>query len=174
MKRRPWFALLFAIGMLTTAVAGGGQELVPELAIFEGLVDTSWTGRFTSTPAPPFDHAIEWSVILDGHVVQWSKRVDAVDFSMETFFYWDADLEAVAFTQLVSNGIHGKGYVESIEGGIALVGLAMQMTGIVDFKQTFVLTEEGTLEDRYYTRSGDDWVPEHVIVYRLSREDSDE
>ena len=149
MRRNGWRAVPLTIGILTAAVAASGQDLIAELAIFDGLVGTSWTGRFTSTPAPPFDHIIEWNVILGGHVVQWSKRVDALGFSMETFFYWDAELETVAFTQLVSNGIHGKGRVETVEGGIALVGVAMQSFGIVDFKQTFVVTEQGTLAVSY-------------------------
>ena len=153
--------------VMTLACAAVGQELVGPLAPFEPLVGTSWIGRFTSSPAPPFDHLIEWKAILGGQAVQWTKRVKAVGFAMETFFYWDAELGAVAFTQLTSNGIHGKGVVEFDDGVIALVGVAMQTWGLVEFRQTFEILSDGTLEDRYYTRVGADWSPEHVISYSL-------
>jgi hypothetical protein len=159
-----------ALGVLTVVVALAAaalsQELVEPLGAFELLVGTTWIGRFTSSPAAPFDHWIEWKAVLGGQVVQWTKRVEAVDFTMETYFYWDAELRSVAFTQLASNGIHGKGVVEFEDGVIALVGGAMQTLGRVEFRQSFEIMSDGSLEDRYYTRSGSGWCPEHVIVYR--------
>ncbi len=154
------------------AVFAMGQQLVAPLAAFEPLVGTSWIGRFTSSPAPPFDHLIEWEAILDGQVIRWSKRVEAVGFAMETFFYWDRELEAVAFTQLTSNGIHGKGVAEIEDGMIVLVGVAMQTWGSVEFRQTFEFMPDGTLEDRYYSRAGMSWSPEHVIVYQTTSEET--
>jgi len=159
-------ASVVLIAVVALAAAASSQELAEPLAAFEPLIGTSWIGRFTSSPAPPFDHRIAWEAILDGQVVQWTKRVEAVDFTMETFFYWDAELGAVAFTQLANNGIHGKGVVGFEDGVIALVGVAMQTWGLVEFRQTFEVMEDGTLEDRYYSRVGVDWSPEHVIVYR--------
>jgi len=149
------------------ALGGAGQQPIGPLAAFEPLVGTSWIGRFASSPAPPFDHWIAWSTLLGGQGVQWSKRVEQMGFSMETFFYWDGELDAIAFIQLASNGIHGKGVVEITDGGFALVGIAMQPTGIVSFRQTFERLSEGVLEDRYFRRTGDGWLTEHVIVYRL-------
>ena len=153
--------------VVTLACAAVGQELVGPLTPFAPLVGTSWIGHFTSSPAPPFDHLIEWKAILDGQVVRWTKRVEAVGFSMETFFYWDAELDAVAFIQLSSNGVHGRGEVEFEDGVIALVGVAMQTWAPVEFRQTFEVLSDGTLEDRYYTRVGTKWSPEHVISYSL-------
>ena len=157
--------------VVALAAAALSQELAEPLAAFEPLIGTSWLGRFTSLPAPPFDHRIEWKAILDGHVVQWAKRVEAVDFTMETFFYWDAELGAVAFTQLANNGVHGKGVVEFENGVVTLVGVARQTWGLVEFRQTFEIMEDGTLEDRYYSRCGADWCPEHVIVYRTEADE---
>jgi hypothetical protein len=157
--------------VVALAAAALGQGLAEPLAAFEPLIGTSWIGRFTSLPAPLFDHRIEWKAILDGRVVRWTKRVETVDFTMETYFYWDAELGAVAFTQLASNGIHGKGVVEFENGVVTLLGVAMQTCGLVEFRQTFEITEDGTLEDRYYSRAGSDWCPEHVIVYRTEADE---
>ncbi len=161
-------ALIVFVAAVALTVIVVSQELVEPLAAFEPLVGTSWIGRFTSSPAPPFDHLIEWKAILGGHVVQWSKRVEALDFAMETFFYWDKELDSVAFTQLAGNGFHSRGVVEFENGLIALVGVVMQAWGIAEFRQTFEIMPDGTLEDRYYSRAGTDWSPEHVIVYQMS------
>ena len=167
MHRSRRTSLIVLVVVVALAAAAASRELAEPLTAFEALVGASWIGRFTSSPAPQFDHLIEWEAILGGQVVQWTKRVDAVDFSMETFFYWDTELGAVAFTQLTSNGIHGKGVVEFEDGLIALVGVAMQSWGLVEFRQTFEIMSDGTLEDRYYSRVGTNWSPEHVIVYSL-------
>lgn len=126
-------ALIALVAAIAFPVAVVSQELVGPLAAFEPLVGTSWIGRFTSSPAPPFDHLIEWRAILDGQVVQWSKRV-----------------------------------VEFENGLIALVGVVMQAWGIAESRQRFEIMPDGTLEDRYYSRAGTGWSPEHVIVYRPS------
>ena len=160
-------ALIVLVAAIAFPAVVASQQLVGPLAVFERLVGTSWIGRFTSSPAPPFDHLIEWRAILGGQVVQWSKRVEALGFAMETFFFWDKELEAVAFTQLTSNGVHGKGVVEIEDGAIALVGVAMQTWGVAEFKQIFEIMADGTLEDRYHSRAGTGWSPEHVIVYRM-------
>ena len=156
---------LLLIATLLTSVAAASANLHDTLAPLGCLVGSSWTGRFLSTPAPPFDHEIEWSAALGGHVVKWLKWVDELEFAMETAFYWDAAVETIAFTQLASNGIHSRGTVEAEGGKIALVGFSIRPSGAVEFRQTFEIMPDGTLEDRYYSRGSDGWIPEHVIVY---------
>ena len=164
--RRLICCVISVLAVLATPVVG--QGLVDALAPFEPLLGTSWTGRFVSQPAPPGDHSVEWRTILSGQAVQWSKRVEALDFAMETFFYWNAELDAVAFLQLTNRGVVGEGVV-AFEGAlIALEGVVQQPTGPTEFRQTFELLPDGTLEDRYYRRVGDGWHPEHVIVYQSS------
>jgi hypothetical protein len=126
MQRSRWTAPIALIVFVAAATVAVGGQLITPLAAFESLAGTSWIGRFTSSPAPPFDHEIKWTVILDGQVVRWTKQVEALAFSMETFFYWDKDLDAIAFMQLGSNGIHSKGVVELDNEAITLVGVAMQ------------------------------------------------
>jgi len=150
----------------TLAVGGAGHEPIGPLAVLAPFLGTSWVGRFTSTSAPPFDHRIETQSILSGQVVRWSRSIDELGFSMGTFFYWDREIDAVAFAQLASDGIHAKGVVEITAAGFALVGVALQPTVMLSFRQTFDILEDGTLEDRCFRRAGDAWLPEHVIVHR--------
>lgn len=160
--RAGWILLPLYAALCVPALA---QGLIEELEGFAGLTGTTWVGRFTSEPAPPFDHVIQWEKILSGQAVRWSKRVDAVGFAMETVFYWDGERDAVAFLQLASNGVHGEGIVVFEEAVISLEGQALQPGGRVAFRQTFEILPDGHLEDRYYRRIGDRWAPEHVIVY---------
>ena len=157
---------LVMIAALLMSLPVAAIDLHDTLAPLGPLVGPSWIGRFVSTPAPPFDHEIEWSAALGGHVVKWMKWVDELDFTMETAFYWDAEAETIAFTQLASNGNHSRGTVEWADGRIALIGFSMRPSGPVGFRQTFEIMPEGTLEDRYYSRGSNAWIPEHVIVYR--------
>jgi len=158
------FALVMIAALLMPLTAAA-FDLHDSLAPLAPLVGTCWIGCFVSTPAPPFDHEIEWSAALDGHVVKWVKRVDELDFAMETVFYWDAEAEAIAFTQLASNGNHSRGTATSEDGKIALIGTSIRPSGLVEFRQTFEIMPDGTLEDRYYSRGSAGWIPEHVIVY---------
>jgi len=156
---------LMLIATLLASLAATGTDLQEPLAPLGPLVGTSWLGRFVSTPAPPFDHEIEWTVTLDGHVVRWMKRIGDLGFTMETLFYWDSEAEAIAFTQLASNGIHSRGTVASEDGRIALVGHSIRSGALVAFRQTFAILPDDTLEDCYFSGGPDGWIPEHVIVY---------
>ena len=151
--------------ILLTSLAATAIDLQDTLAPFESLVGTSWIGHFISTPAPPFEHEIEWNSTLRGHVIQWSKLVYALDFTMETFFFWDAEADTIVFTQLSSNGVHSRGTVESQDGKIELVGTIMHPWGVEEFRQTFEIMPDGTLTDRYYRQGVSGWIPTHVIVY---------
>ena len=164
-----WVAL---IAVLLVAAGAAAQEPIDEMAIFEPLLGSAWAGRFQDSSAPQVDHVVEWNTILDGQVVRWSKRVDALGFEMETTFYWDRELAVVTFVQLASSGVHGQGTAWMEEGRLVLSGVSGQTSGAVEFRQTFEILADGTLEDRYFRRAGDAWAPQHVIVYdRVRKED---
>jgi len=165
-KKLLLLALLLTFGFTTCAEC---QDLTSTLAAFVPLIGPSWIGDFISRPSLSFDHFMEWSVILDGQVVQWSKRVPEIGFIRETFFYWDEDLAAVAFTQLANNGRHGKGVVEVDDSVITLVGIATSTAEVVEFRQSFQITDDGTLEDRFFSLKNGVWELEHVIIYHQSQ-----
>jgi len=163
-------SFLAVFSILGSAVIASAQPPIDELAIFETFVDTAWTGRFQDVRAPQVDHVIEWSAILDGQAVRWSKRVDALGFSMETTFYWDRERAAVAFVQLGNNGVHGHGTAWLEDNLLVVVGVSRQASGSVAFRQTFEILADGSLEDRYYRKSQEVWAPQHVVVYHRSSE----
>lgn len=164
-------ARAFLLTLMSVIVFGGAaaaQELATPLAGFSPFIGIPWTGRVVSHPTPPGDHALAWAVTLNGHVVTASKTVTPVGFSLEILFYWDKELDCVAFVQLSSNGLHAKGTAEVVDGVITLEGLAGQAEGMRPFRQTFQILPDGTLEDRWYAGSAAGWIPQHVIVYRAA------
>ena len=164
--------LIAVISVALLAAVSLGQEPVDELSIFRPLIGTGWSGHFQDSWATQADQVIEWKTILNGQVVRWSKQVEELGFSMETYFYWNPGLGSIAFVQLCSNGNHGEGAVETEDHVLALVGISNQASRAVEFRQTFEITADGTLEDRYFSRSGDGWAPQHVIVYSPAQEQS--
>ena len=154
-----------AIAVVMFGVFCAAQTPIDELTIFEPFVGTSWIGRFQDRTVIQADHLIDWTALLDGQAVRWSKRVEELGFTMETTFYWDRERQAIAFTQLASNGNHGEGTATAEGCLLILVGVSRQASGSLEFRQTFEIMDDGTLEDRYYRRAGDGWSPSHVIVY---------
>jgi len=158
-------SLIAMIVVAWMALVSMAQELVDELAMFEPLVGTAWSRRFQDHWVTQSEHVIEWEATVGGQVVRWSKRVEELGFSMETFFYWDSAAGRVAFVQFASNGNHGEGVVETEGRVLVLIGTSKRGSTSMEFKQTFEIVEDGTLEDRYFSRAGDGWAAEHVIVY---------
>lgn len=167
MRRCTSSILVALIAVASMAVASLAQELIDDPAIFEPLVGTTWSGRFQDHRVTQAEHVIEWNAILGGQVVRWSKRVEELGFSMETFFYWDSAIGTLAFVQFASNGNHGEGVVEMEDRTLVLIGISMHAAGSMGFKQTFEIMEDGALEDRYFRRAEDGWAPQHVIIYSL-------
>jgi len=173
MRTRGMIVLTVLLSLACAAQASCEQPIEP-LAGFAPLLGTHWMGHFVSLPAPPFEHFITWDLALSGQVIRWLKTVDDVGFVMETYFYWDRIRETIAFVQLCNNGIHGTGVAEVADDTLTLLGVAMQPSGAIEFRQTFEQLEDGALVDRYDTRAGDAWSPEHVIVYTLVPEEGTE
>ena len=160
--------------VLLIAACVAAQAPIDEMAIFQPLLGSAWVGRFRDPSAPQVDHVIEWSTILDGQVVRWSKRVDALGFEMETTFYWDRELATVRFIQFASNSVHAQGTARTEKGALVLLGVSEQPSGSFEFRQTFEILADGTLEDRYFRRAGDAWAPQHVIAYDRARKEDHE
>jgi len=159
-----------AMAVVTLTALCAAQTPIDELTIFEPFVGTSWIGRFQDRTVIQADHLIDWTTLLDGQAVRWSKRVEELGFTMETTFSWDREREAIAFTQLASNGNHGEGTAAAEGCLLVLVGVSRQASGALEFRQTFEIMDDGALEDRYYRRAGDGWSPSHVIVYHRLQE----
>jgi hypothetical protein len=103
--------------------------------------------------------------MLDDKAVKSTKVVASLNFRMETYYYWDWEKDSVSFLQLTSRGIFSRGKVNLDEGKIVLLGRGIRPNGVSEFKQTFAIRLDGTLEDYFYRKEDGRWEQGHLIEY---------
>lgn len=166
MKHAKVYALLITFtSFLLSARMAGGQEPVDILSMFRPLIGRTWAGHFVGSSDSELKHVIRWEKILNGSVVKSTKTVAALDFQMETYFYWDWEKEHIAFLQLTSRGIFSRGTAGFINGKIELSGTGIKPNGVSEFKQTFEIKSDGSLKDYYYRKENGEWLQGHLIEY---------
>jgi len=141
------------------------EGLDEHLLLLQPLMGKTWIGHYDGPSDSELEHAIHWAPILGGKVVKSTKQVASLDFSMETFYFWDWEKEAVSFLRLTSRGIFSRGTVSVDEGGVTLLGMGIRPNGVSEFKQTFVIRAGGTLEDYFYRKEDGRWEQGHLIKY---------
>jgi hypothetical protein len=156
--------------LLVVVSAGFSQELDEHLLILQPLIGATWVGHFLESADSGLVHVVRWEPILNGKVIRSTKEVAALNFRMETLYFWDWENETISFLQLSSGGTFSEGTVALAEKKITLSGRGIRPNGVSEFKQTFEIRPNGTLEDYYYRRDDDEWVQGHRIVY--SRQDN--
>ncbi|GEM_PF-1603265 len=143
---------------------GAIQEPVEQLQFLSPLLGTTWTGRF-EPPGPSFDHVIRWEPILDGHAIRMVKDVEAADFRMETIYVWDPQAGNVSYLTQTNSGQISTGIVRAENGLIIQEGVNHYDDPVTEYRYTFTVTPDGTLEDRFYHREEGAWIQGHLIVY---------
>jgi hypothetical protein len=151
--------------LLLVASVGFSQELDEHLLMLQPLTGFTWGGHFVESSDSGLVHVVRWEPILNGNVIRSTKEVTALNFRMETLYYWDWEKETISFLQLTSRGIFSRGTVALAENRITLLGRGIRPDGISEFKQTFEIRPDGTLQDCFYRRDDGEWVQGHQIVY---------
>jgi len=158
------FFLTIAVSFLSAGVSTG-QELDEHLMMFHSLQKTVWTGHYVNSADSELVHTVRFEPILDGKVVRSTKDVAALNFKMETYYYWDWEKETIKFLRLTNRGIFSNGRLTQDGDIITLSGMGTRPGGVSEFKQTFELRSNGKLSDHFYRKEKDDWVKGHVIEY---------
>ncbi|UCG52809.1 MAG: hypothetical protein JSW58_04450 [Candidatus Latescibacterota bacterium] len=158
--------LLLVITMVVSgASAGLGQELDEHLRMLKRLTGATWVGHFVNSSDSELTHVIRWEPILNGNAIRSTKDVAALDFKMETLYFWDWENETISFLRLTSRGIFSRGTVVLEDDRITLLGTGVTSKGVSEFKQTFEIRSEGTLQDCFYRRDNGQWLQGHLIEY---------
>jgi hypothetical protein len=147
------------------ASVGISQELNEHLQMLRPLTGVTWVGHFTESSDSGLVHIVRWESVLNGAVVRSTKEVTALNFRMETLYFWDWEKETISFLQLTSRGIFSRGTVEFAEDKATLSGRITRPNGVSEFKQTFKIQPDGTLHDYFYRKEDGQWVRGHFIVY---------
>jgi hypothetical protein len=141
------------------------QEFDEHLLMLRPLAGETWVGHFVNSSDSGLVHVIRWEPILNGKVVKSTKEVAALDFTMETYYFWDWEKENISFLQLTSRGIFSRGTVTLDEAKITLSGRGIRSKSVSGFKQTFEIQSDGKLQDCFYRKNNDEWVQGHLIEY---------
>lgn len=151
---------------IAAALQSVTRELDPRFDFLEPVIGKRWTGRYI--PAEPdehFDHRISWEPILDGTAVRCRKQVAALDFEMETTYYWDATSNSIVFVSLTNRGQMSSGTVQSEGDRFVLLGSGGTADAVRNFKHTFEVRPDGVLHDRFFLDEGQRWMQGHLVEY---------
>lgn len=150
--------LFFAAAVLS-------EEIDEHLLMLAPLVGDKWVGHFVNSPDSGLVHVVQWEPILDGKVIKSTKEVATLDFAMETYYFWDWQEERMSFLQLTSRGVFSRGTVAFEEGKITLSGTGVRPKSVSEFRQTFEIQADGTLQDYFYRKENGEWRAGHLIEY---------
>jgi hypothetical protein len=139
------------------------------------LLENTWIGKYADAPEEDLDHVVRWEEILDGRAIRYTKEVPQVGFSAEGLYYWDPVDSTLAFLMLSSKGHVGEGTISTDAGMITLKGVTVYGLDSYEFRTTFEVREDGTLEDKYYRKYSTGWRQGHLIrhVPRTGRAEGD-
>jgi hypothetical protein len=162
-------ALVAAIVILFTfsvSAAGDDPALSKRVGILSPLFGQEWVGTSVSDEAREFTYRQKWELILEGHAVRAIKQVDEVGFALETLFYWDPGSSQVAFVSISNSGQTAMGTASALGDTVQLTGNMLMPEENREYRYTFVVTEEGDLEERFFLRPGKKWRERQFVGYR--------
>ncbi len=171
MKTKLCAALMVLALIVVSVVPVAGQELDDNMAIFGSFVGHSFVGHYSNPEDSHYVHVLRIEPTLDGHAVRISKNVEELSFEMETLFYWDAEKQQIAYLSATNKGQTSRGTVILDSGQIILNGENVRKDGNREYRQSYEVLSTGTLEDRFYLKSDDEWQQRHLIVMKKTKDD---
>ncbi len=147
--------------------AASAETLAPELEFLRPLLGPPRVGSYIDSAPGELEMTVQWEVAHGGHVVRFTKSVPEAAFTSETLYYWDMVDGRVVFVSVSSRGIMSRGEVREERGSIVLVGVETWADQDIEFRLTFTALPGRTIRDVYERFEGEDFVPGHVIEYRL-------
>jgi len=154
-------ALLVACLVLCCTATVSSQSLSDNLKMFEPLIGKEWVGELDG-----LEMISNYKIILNGQAVRRVSAAPELDYSSEMVVFWEPQKKAVAFHEVTSRGHLTRGTVSNEEDLIVLTGSLVRPQDIIEFRNTFELTSDGTLIDTYYVSENDEWEERHLVESR--------
>lgn len=146
----------------------GGQEDLETL--YEPFLGKTWVGHFQNSDDSTLTHIIKFETILDGKYIKMSKSVPEVNFSMETYIYFDKTDGKYKSLTLNNRGISHTSEIFPKDGIIFREGMSTWDEQPFKFRNTFEIKADGTMHDYFYSLQGEKWVQGHFIIYLVKPE----
>ncbi len=167
----PAFVLLLLLRSFNLICA---QDFNPRLASFLPLAGKTWEGDLLSPDGEKISTVVlTFELFGEGNALKIRRQSSFNGMVGEGFFYWN-DVEA----EIHSFFIEQSGVFQT--GSVAWAGNTFTIEGIMTwptkkeqgvkqsygFKNSFELTPEGNLIDRWFMNAFGPWLPGHTIVFR--------
>jgi len=139
-----------------------GQELDEHLRLLAPIANKNWEGEM-----PRFGEGakreVMWKVIWSGKAIKQTTEVKMLHSISEAYFYWDSDKQEIGVFSITSNGNFFHGHAIEDDGKILIYGSITFPDEKLEFRNTFELTEEGKLIDKWFTFRSGEWIPGHTF-----------
>jgi hypothetical protein len=158
-------ALGLTVAALATAPSGASaQTLAEPLRFLQPLLGREWTGELRSPDGrASYRTTALFQRHFEGTVVKLTTATPEIGASAEGFFYWDREAGRVAVFLINSGGIFQRGYAALEDGVVTVRGTITFPERTFEFRNTFELTADGRLVDRWFQNAFGDWRPGHVV-----------
>ena len=109
-----------------------------------------------------------WDVIWEGKVVKYVSNVKELNNFSEGYFYWDPEKKEIALFIINSRSIITQGHVQKEDGKILMYGHVKFPDRTLEFRNTFEMTDDGKLIDRWFRFEDGEWKAGHVVELKIS------
>jgi len=148
--------LIILLGVLFCTARTDAQNLIPELKVFEQIVDQEWIGRFDN-PEETMEIFLNIEAILNGSAIRKTQTIPVAKYSSETLIYWDPEAKAIAFIHITNNGYLSRGYITPKDTVLLSEGTQYGPDGFYrKTRSETIFREDGT----FVEKAG------HTIIYK--------
>jgi hypothetical protein len=159
-------AILF---VLLSAPSISGQVLDEHLKLLAPLINKNWEGDMPRL-GEGAKREVMWKAVWNGKAVKQTTEVKKLQSVTETYFYWNSDKHEIGVFSITSNGNFYHGHAIEEDGKILIYGDIIFPNEKLKFRNTFELTEEGKLIDRWFTFKSGEWRPGHTFELSEKKE----
>ena len=151
---------------ILTNLSAIAQTLDENLKILEPLINKEWEGKLKSPDgSQAWQTKHTYTPLWDGTIVKLSEITPERDATSEGYFYWDREEQKIAVLVVNEKGIYKKGFVTEEDGIITINGKISFPERTFDFKNTFEITADGKMIDRWFQNAFGSWMAGHVIEF---------
>lgn len=164
--------IIFSITLLLSINCLGQDETVLQnkLLILKQLASKTWVGEVKHPSGQMTLHMlVKYEPIYGGKVLKYYKECPKLKYQSDGYFYYDSDKKEIAFLWLSNNGNVTVGNVKDEDGKILMYGYAIFPNRKLEFRNTFEITPDGKLIDKYFRFEDGEWKAGHSVVYNVKQ-----
>jgi hypothetical protein len=157
---------------VTASLTFSRTEIDSRFGPLEPLLGKTWVGALKA-PDGSAEFRVErrFEAVWEGKVIRCTKINRDLDNSGEGYIFWDAVAKKPAFFFIENSGVFLKGFVSAenkcitIEGRMTWPQANPQGKQSFDFRNTFEITSETEMTDRWFHNAFGPWRPGHEITF---------